>query len=71
MGDRLGLPYVCLREPLPFDTAVLNCNWQIMDTTPYRWEVMLTCRGGKSSALNAATNDNRGCIRAEYCPSRQ
>ena len=30
-----GLPYVCLRKPLPFDTTLLNYNWQIWDTKAY------------------------------------
>lgn len=30
-----GLPYVCVRQPLPFDTTLLNYNWQIWDTKAY------------------------------------
>lgn len=30
-----GLPYVAIREPLPFDTALLNYNWQIWNTKAY------------------------------------
>ncbi|MGM9759421.1 MAG: M14 family metallopeptidase [Parabacteroides sp.] len=30
-----GLPYICLRKPLPFDTTLLNYNWQIWDTKAY------------------------------------
>ncbi|OUN82227.1 succinylglutamate desuccinylase/aspartoacylase family protein [Bacteroides sp. An51A] len=30
-----GLPYVCLRKSLPFDTTLLNYNWQIWDTKAY------------------------------------
>lgn len=30
-----GLPYVCVRKPLPYDTTLLNYNWQIWDTKAY------------------------------------
>ncbi|MFI3262210.1 MAG: M14 family metallopeptidase [Rikenellaceae bacterium] len=30
-----GLPYICLKTPLPFDTAVLNYNWQIWETKAF------------------------------------
>ncbi len=30
-----GMPYVCLRDPLPFDTTLLNYNWQIWETKAY------------------------------------
>lgn len=30
-----GLPYICLRKPLPFDTTLLNYNWQIWGTKAY------------------------------------
>ena len=30
-----GLPYVCLRQPLPFDTTLLNYNWQIWETKAF------------------------------------
>lgn len=30
-----GLPYICLRKPLPFDTTLLNYNWQIWETKAY------------------------------------
>ena len=32
---RFGLPYVCLRQPLPFDTTLLNYNWQIWETKAF------------------------------------
>ncbi len=35
-GARLfGLPFVTLRRPLPFDTTLLNYNWQIWGTKAY------------------------------------
>ena len=34
-GGLFGLPYVCLRQPTPFDTTLLNYNWQIWDTKAY------------------------------------
>lgn len=30
-----GLPYVCIRQPLPFDTTLLNYNWQIWQTNAF------------------------------------
>lgn len=30
-----GFPYVSLRKPLPFDTTLLNYNWQIWNTKAY------------------------------------
>ncbi len=34
-GKLFGLPYVCLHKPLPFDTTLLNYNWQIWETKAY------------------------------------
>ncbi|WP_300729568.1 succinylglutamate desuccinylase/aspartoacylase family protein [uncultured Bacteroides sp.] len=34
-GGYFGLPYICLRKPLPFDTTLLNYNWQIWETKAY------------------------------------
>ena len=34
-AEAFGLPYVCLYEPAPFDTVVLNYNWQIFGTSAY------------------------------------
>lgn len=30
-----GLPFVTIREPLPFDTTLLNYNWQVWNTKAY------------------------------------
>lgn len=30
-----GFPYVSIRKPLPFDTTLLNYNWQLWDTKAY------------------------------------
>ncbi len=30
-----GMPYICLRDPLPFDTALLNYNWQVWNTKAF------------------------------------
>lgn len=30
-----GLPYICLRKTLPFDTTLLNYNWQIWETAAF------------------------------------
>lgn len=34
-AKKFELPYVTIREPLPFDTVLLNYNWQIWDTKAY------------------------------------
>lgn len=41
-----GLPYVCVRQPLPFDTTLLNYNWQIWETKAY------SLYGGSNSTLD-------------------
>ncbi len=30
-----GLPYICLRKPTPYDTTLLNYNWQIWETKAF------------------------------------
>ncbi|MFM2290960.1 MAG: hypothetical protein RIS29_773 [Bacteroidota bacterium] len=32
LAKKFGLPYVMVRNPKPYDTTVLNYNWQIFDT---------------------------------------
>lgn len=34
-AKRFGMPYITLRKPLPFDTTLLNYNWQIWETKAY------------------------------------
>lgn len=34
-GKDFGLPYVTVRSPGPFDTTLLNYNWQIWDTKTF------------------------------------
>ncbi len=34
-AKQFGLPYVCIRQPLPFDTTMLNYNWQIWNTKAF------------------------------------
>lgn len=34
-AEAFGLPYVCRYDPAPFDTVVLNYNWQIFGTRAY------------------------------------
>ena len=34
-ADAFGLPYVLLYEPRPYDTTVLNYNWQVFGTSAY------------------------------------
>ncbi len=35
IGEKFGLPYVFTRTPKPFDTTVLNYNWQIFGTQAF------------------------------------
>lgn len=35
LGKLFGFPYVTIRKPEPFDTVLLNYNWQIWDTQAF------------------------------------
>jgi len=35
LARNFGLPYIFVRQPRPFDTAVLNYNWQVFDTQAF------------------------------------
>lgn len=35
LGLQFGLPYVLLRTPRPYDTTVLNYNWQVWETKAF------------------------------------
>lgn len=41
-----GLPFVTVRTPLPFDTTLLNYNWQIWETKAF------SLYGGPTSSIN-------------------
>ena len=43
-----GMPYVTLRKPLPFDTTLLNYNWQIWETKAY------SLYGGMNDGIESA-----------------
>lgn len=43
-----GLPFVTIRRPLPFDTTLLNYNWQIWNTRAY------SIYSGQTNAVNDA-----------------
>lgn len=45
-----GLPFVTVREPLPFDTTLLNYNWQIWETKAY------SLYGGPTNSVNDAAS---------------
>lgn len=45
-----GLPYVAIREPLPFDTALLNYNWQIWSTSAF------SIYSGKTDSIDISTS---------------
>ncbi len=35
LANLFGLPYILLRKPKPFDTATLNYNWQLANTSAF------------------------------------
>lgn len=35
LAKKFGLPYVMLRKPKPYDTTVLNYNWQVFETDAF------------------------------------
>ncbi len=35
LADGFGLPYVVINEPTPFDTTMLNYNWQVWSTNAF------------------------------------
>ena len=35
LAKKFGLPYVLIRKPKPYDTTVLNYNWQVFDTQAF------------------------------------
>lgn len=35
LAKKFGLPYILIRQPKPYDTTVLNYNWQIFDTQAF------------------------------------
>lgn len=44
-----GLPYVTIRKPLPFDTTLLNYNWQIWESKAF------SVYSGHTDTINEAT----------------
>lgn len=51
-----GMPYVTVRKPLPFDTALLNYNWQIWNTQAF------SLYAGKTDSINV--EDSRQAVEA-------
>lgn len=45
-----GFPYVSIREPLPFDTTLLNYNWQIWNTSAF------SIYSGKTDSIDIDTS---------------
>jgi len=35
LANNFGLPFVFIRQPRPYDTALLNFNWQVFDTQAF------------------------------------
>ena len=35
LAENFGLPYIFIRQPKPYDTALLNYNWQVFDTQAF------------------------------------
>ena len=53
LAKTFGLPYVVLHTPRPFDTATLNYNWQIWETSAFSVYTTNTSRVDKASAHQA------------------
>lgn len=51
-----GLPYVTVRKPLPFDTTLLNYNWQIWNTSAF------SLYSGLTDSIDE--NNSRGAVDA-------
>ncbi|MBQ0056362.1 MAG: succinylglutamate desuccinylase/aspartoacylase family protein, partial [Bacteroidales bacterium] len=53
LGKLFGFPYVSTRKPAPFDTVLLNYNWQIWDTQAFSLYAGTTETIDKTSAQQA------------------
>ena len=50
LANLFGMPYVIIRNPRPIDTATLNYNWQIWETSAFS---VYTCETGKIDESSA------------------
>ena len=50
-ANLFGLPYVCIRKPTPFDTTLLNYNWQLWETRAF------SIYGGQTSHVENNTSN--------------
>lgn len=53
LAKKFGLPYVLLRKPKSYDTAILNYNWQIFETDAFSVYAGETSRIDKDRAKTA------------------
>lgn len=56
LAQKFGLPYVLIRKPKPYDTTVLNYNWQIFNTQAFSIYAGNTENINKESAKTAWTS---------------
>lgn len=56
---RFGLPYVVLVDPVPFDSGVLNYNWQIWETKAFSIYTQETSRIDRDSAMQVVDSVTR------------
>ena len=54
-----ALPYVVLVDPVPFDSGVLNYNWQIWETKAFSLYTQETSRIDRASALRVVDSVTR------------
>ena len=53
LAKKFGMPYVVLQNPRPFDTATLNYNWQLWDTSAFSLYTTSTSAIDKAAAGQA------------------
>lgn len=51
-----GMPYVTVREPLPFDTTLLNYNWQIWESKAF--SIYAGCTDSINQKMSQMTEDS-------------
>lgn len=56
LANLFGLPYVVIRKPKPIDTATLNYNWQIWNTSAFSIYTSATRRLDEASARMAVAS---------------
>lgn len=68
---RFGLPYIAVRDTQPFDTVLLNYNWQIWDTQAFSLYAGATDTIDRAMADRALTAALRFAERSELLTPRE